>query len=550
MSKPDPAPRVRRIIGETRPTMDSLPTSSTTSTTTSLAPSSMDDHDPSQKDQIVCPICSESMRSLSQLNRHLDDEHNEVADDVHAVGIGSWLQRNLMKSTKLNPVMAITKSLRLGEDFERNGGHDQATLDANAALDRAIHKTHWVSASTSSRCSIESCPYGSKLKLINCRHCGMLFCEAHTMYQMKLSRSANYEPVHGRWHRVCKICYESRPWYSPVDIVSRDRYTELTASRRSIVYQADLRRNRMRKRLDALLQELSELDTSWWNVLSSATQRATEQKFVEWEDETQTTLCNVCKLEFSYSNTKHHCRLCGLVVCSRRETRCSTITDFDLTRSGHDTHRVGVRICKTCETIVFGGKDNTVPSETVASFSRLYDSMLQYESAIQNLLPRFQKTLRVLESQDAGKADVQEATRIRKKLLDAFNQYDTTAKKCLNLQTDSSTQLKLQKSVYTRATMFLQRNMVPLQTLSQVTPKKAAIEPREISMQELKEDMERARLQEELMAFKEQHFLLTELTTEAAKKRRFEEVSTLQHSLHELSLEIAQKEEQLAIHEE
>ena len=34
------------------------------------------------------------------------------------------------------------------------------------------------------------------------------------MYQMKLSRSAQHEPVRGIWCRVCETCYKSRPGYN------------------------------------------------------------------------------------------------------------------------------------------------------------------------------------------------------------------------------------------------------------------------------------------------------------------------------------------------
>ncbi len=34
------------------------------------------------------------------------------------------------------------------------------------------------------------------------------------MYQMKLSRSAQHEPIRGFWCRVCETCYKSREGYN------------------------------------------------------------------------------------------------------------------------------------------------------------------------------------------------------------------------------------------------------------------------------------------------------------------------------------------------
>ncbi|ODO08578.1 hypothetical protein L198_00308 [Cryptococcus wingfieldii CBS 7118] len=44
--------------------------------------------------------------------------------------------------------------------------------------------------------------------------------------------------------------------------------------------------------------------------------RAAEQTIVKWEDDSEVKKCRICSSSFSLSNRKHHCRLCGRIVCS------------------------------------------------------------------------------------------------------------------------------------------------------------------------------------------------------------------------------------------
>lgn len=47
-----------------------------------------------------------------------------------------------------------------------------------------------------------------------------------------------------------------------------------------------------------------------------ARKRAAEQRIVKWEPDAEARKCRVCAASFSLSTRKHHCRLCGRIVCS------------------------------------------------------------------------------------------------------------------------------------------------------------------------------------------------------------------------------------------
>lgn len=186
------------------------------------------------------------------------------------------------------------------------------------------------------------------------------------MYQIKLSRSAQHEPVRGFWCRVCETCFKSREGYNdhngmPVPSRShvirsiltdytchqapaRDHTQAFLATRRKTVDRAYLEVTRLEKRLTKLTQLLTnppETDSSTGNFLWPVAilknqRRQLEQKVVAWEDDALVTNCPYCKQTFSKLGVrKHHCRLCGKVVCGDTRTECSSEVGLEVTSRGY-----------------------------------------------------------------------------------------------------------------------------------------------------------------------------------------------------------------------
>ena len=136
----------------------------------------------------------------------------------------------MTKAKKFQPLAVLNQKLKGLDVFESNGEYPTpATIQrSNTAPtseppkqqyidpDEVVSRDHWQKYAPGEKCSEPSC--GKRLNAangnVNCRHCGKLFCEEHTMYQMKLSRSAKHEPVRGFWCRVCETCYKSRDGYN------------------------------------------------------------------------------------------------------------------------------------------------------------------------------------------------------------------------------------------------------------------------------------------------------------------------------------------------
>ena len=106
------------------------------------------------------------------------------------------------------------------------------------------------------------------------------------------------------------------------------------AVRRRAVDQSYLEVSRLEKRLTKVTQVLTDprLEQEQGAVAylksfsgSKGLQRQLEETVVDWEEDQTVLQCPFCQQEFStYSFRKHHCRLCGRVVCGDLATGCST----------------------------------------------------------------------------------------------------------------------------------------------------------------------------------------------------------------------------------
>lgn len=339
----------------------------------------------STSNDLVCPICNEAMVTLLQLNRHLDDNHQNL-EEVEQVQVKNWFEQQVQKAKKFQPLAVLNQRLKGVDAFEPNGTatpprtatqsparqaspappHAPAPPPRVVDPEEFVTRNHWQRATGHDACTEPLCEkrLGATNGSINCRHCGKLFCEEHTLYQMKLSRAAQHEPVRGVWCRVCETCYKSREGYNDHVGYSKDHTKEFMAVRRKTVDKQYLEVSRLEKRLTRLTQLLAnppppEPDSSPAGFLRSFTGnrnhiRTLEQSVVTWEDDASITECPFCHQPFSqYSFRRHHCRLCGRVVCADPDTSCSAeiALNVDGTNSSSSEKGTGqvpidVRMCK------------------------------------------------------------------------------------------------------------------------------------------------------------------------------------------------------------
>ena len=174
-----------------------------------------------------------------------------------------------------------------------------------------------------------------------------------------------------------------------------------------------------------------------------------------------------------------------------------------------------------------------------------------------------------------SQAQVAEAAKVRKRLMDAFGQYNVAARRVRDLPTVSPTQQQLQKAIFQQATNFLHIHMLPLKALPQLMKHASApgatpvarplvngqgggalksVMPGEhdsISQASSNSavsalEAEEKGLRERLIVLEEQLFLVNEQIVVANKRRKFDEVSSLAQNVEDLSQEIDRVQGQLS----
>ncbi|KAI0957456.1 hypothetical protein AcW1_005843 [Taiwanofungus camphoratus] len=349
--------------------------------------------------------------------------------------------------------------------------------------------------------------------------------------------------------------------------------------------QADERSQRQTKRLSSIFDlDVADLRNKsagdlWRNVIHSqggkGDIRAAEQTITPWEDDTSVSQCPLCSTSFHpLTNRKHHCRLCGRIICSlpvkypQRPQTCSLLfvvdsstgqieevgegVDYGVRKRtvansqggkgrgknvlpGEDERFLtGVRICRDCRPALlrqqYKQEVNSIPV-----FFRFYDAFVSLEKEIENALPQFQELMLSLSKEERP---TPEASAARKRLLEAFGQYDALAKRMRKLpcpEGSGSSQDRIQAAILTRANLFLQKHMFPLQSLPKPKSSSTANTDAEPEEQLIDPDSEVAHVLQPLL---EQEALLESFVEEAKAHRKFEDAKTLKSNLQEIRAEI------------
>lgn len=225
-----------------------------------------------------------------------------------------------------------------------------------------------------------------------------------------------------------------------------------------------------------------------------------------------------------------------------------------------------IRMCRDCKTTIFSKKDFAQALALKPPDQKAYENLVQFEKGIRSLMPNFQRLLMILQDPDKTptSAQVAEATKIRKRLLDSFGKYQMANKRIRDLPATNATQLKLQKAIYQQGASFLNVHMLPLKALPQILkhasphgahsnglppPGRSALAAIKYNDMETSSQIssssavsamesEEKELKERLIVLEEQSFFVSEMIADANKRRKFDEVASLSGNLSDLSVEI------------
>lgn len=261
---------------------------------------------------------------------------------------------------------------------------------------------------------------------------------------------------------------------------------------------------------------------------SKANQRRdAEKSVIKWQADSLVHSCPICSNQFGYTLRKHHCRLCGRVVCASLSTNCSREVPISLLvekldddiidsisfyhnqnyhheqqqRNGKahknsreviignhtnahtiriqisKTNDINIRLCSDCKNTLFSRRnfEADLAARTKPAIVRAYEALMPIRRSIDVTLPKFQRLLVQVNdpASEPSEETLAEAGKIRKKLMDGFVQLDNASRRVQGVVTETETEARLKKQVVVDITQYLQDHMIPLKALPKVLKRTA-----------------------------------------------------------------------------
>lgn len=565
-------------------------------------------------EDVNCPICLKNFTNLQKLNEHLDKDHgfdnNRLKEKITSLNPPKSQRIHLSSVKDLRSASSRSNS-SLGSINTKQHSKNNKTLESKPKESkdikrREIDKSHWLPFIKGESC----CNYcHRKLNpsrgFSNCSKCGRLYCKRHCINRIKLNLDACFDPTgtNSRWYICCHDCFTSRPGYDDYGC-----YTDLTDSFIKIRNKKseDLQliklqlENRLVRLLDGLflLFKRHRINGNFVSLVKlNIEKNDLEQSIVPWKADNTVQSCHICERKFNLIIRKHHCRLCGNIVCDSMGTSCShEVSIIKLRKNASDLPfqesidqllnqkvDIGIRVCSNCLKLVYTPrkfKRDMIETNNTPIMNK-YRSIANVSTVIERLLPQLQRYIKLkglgenlTDGDSSNLIDLREVTKVREKLLKSFGMYNLLTRQLILLKPINEAERQIQKSVQIRSAQFVNEKMLPLKNLENLinnnnisvdedskrtstsTSEQSSISNgmlnslnittttlndmmNQLTVKEIKQ------YREELMVLKEQTFLINSMIEENKRLRKFDEIKTLTKNLEELKARAKELEELL-----
>ncbi|KAI9328620.1 FYVE zinc finger-domain-containing protein [Obelidium mucronatum] len=500
---------------------------------------------------------------------------------------------------------AAVMAPRDGSNFDLNPHSDDdqlyttdGSVSAAAAAAGFVTRKHWQKDQDTMKCNVASCskllvPSGVKMgKMVvgaagvgairvHCRKCGQVFCEEHVGFQMRLrAHDAKHDSQNGFWCRVCQSCFTSKEGYYDFHGVTRTRTATFLKFRSTMSDVVSLEMNKLESRyekLAVLYQDIPTKPPSRTRTLTRLTStfsntgpstRHIDQSVVAWQEDTEVASCPICSSNFSNLfnplNRRHHCRLCGRVVCGMetclssiplipRETAPQTSSigsPTTLEDTGEKSIKPAeVKVCLDCKKLVFRRKNSVLDQLNKPEVVSLYHDFLQLKLQVEELLPKFNNLIMQLSSQNTIRMEDKEyiiASKHRKNLMDYFAEMEKLGKRIKAISPASSQHQKVQDSIQIAIIQFLQSHMFTLSLMPKVTSSMSTTGGTDKIQIVSFADMQRLNeASKTLEVMEAQEATLRAQLEDAVKKRRLEDAGALREALDDVEAEVVKLKEEV-----
>ncbi|KAM3961252.1 rabenosyn-5 [Aphomia sociella] len=313
---------------------------------------------------------------------------------------------------------------------------------------------------------------------------------------------------------------------------------------------------------------LIRLDKLVCNMPGEPNQRKQhEQDVVPWLDGTSVKLCPSCAKSFSLTRRKHHCRLCGSILCHD----CSVFLDLRIARAivdpsapqassepDPDAEKTRLRLCDHCYKLIELRKQVQESRNAKTVLMTAYEQMRSLMGQAQPAVAMYEKMCQSLFDGETT-YNLADVNAMRGRIGKLAEGIDLLSKQIASFPAEPGTrQAKLQNSIRQAAAHYIKEDLISLRKL----PTEAQIEEvrqqryeraeRQIQMERRRMEMERAGDREEAgpSAGRHEHNdiddndplieqmnIIRGYIKEARKELKFEEVAILEANLKELKKE-------------
>ncbi|XP_053148352.1 rabenosyn-5 isoform X2 [Hemicordylus capensis] len=249
------------------------------------------------------------------------------------------------------------------------------------------------------------------------------------------------------------------------------------------------------------LEKLTSFDRT---NTDSAKIRAIEKSVVPWVNDQDVPFCPDCGNKFTIRNRRHHCRLCGSIMCKKcmelvslpfasklttasKEVLASHTSPNCSPNSVHGSRRGSIssvssvssvldekdddriRCCRHCKDTLLKREQQIDESEYTPDIVKLYEKLRLCMEKIDQKAPEY---IKMAESLNAGETtySLENASGLRMEVQKMYELIDALSKKILTLGLNEEPQphpktLQLQRMIRYSATLFVQEKLLGLMSL-------------------------------------------------------------------------------------
>ncbi|XP_039403852.1 rabenosyn-5 isoform X2 [Mauremys reevesii] len=233
------------------------------------------------------------------------------------------------------------------------------------------------------------------------------------------------------------------------------------------------------------LEKLTSFDRT---NTESAKIRAIEKSVVPWVNDQDVPFCPDCGNKFSIRNRRHHCRLCGSIMCKKcmelvslplaseysgqiihgsRRGSISSVSSVSSVLDEKDDDRI--RCCRHCKDTLLKREQQIDEREYTPDIVKLYEKLRLCMEKVDQKAPEY---IKMAESLNAGETtyNLEHANDLRVEVQKVYELIDALSKKILTLGLNEEPQphpktLQLQRMIRYSATLFVQEKLLGLMSL-------------------------------------------------------------------------------------